>query len=96
MGLTARYKKPAAVAVKPALFRALSQMIRKYPILSAISIAVDTTSLYFVRYLYITLSKVVIFVENYGNTLSSDRRKYLDNVLEKQYNRPFKNQIFLF
>ncbi|KAE8361082.1 hypothetical protein BDV27DRAFT_167193 [Aspergillus caelatus] len=96
VGLTARYKRPRGVAVKPALFRALSQMIWKHPILSAIPIAADTTSPYFVRLPYITLSKVVAFVEDYGNSLSSDGREYLDNVLEEQHNRPFKDPTLPF
>ncbi|KAE8379873.1 hypothetical protein BDV26DRAFT_303344 [Aspergillus bertholletiae] len=96
VGLTARYKRPVGVAVKPALFRALSRLIWKHPIVSAVPLAVDTTCPHFVRLPSITLSKVVTFIEDDDGSKSSDGREYLDHVLEEQHNRPFEDQTLPF
>lgn len=86
VGLTARYKSTSGVAVKPALFHALSILISKHPILSSIPFAVDTTNPYFIRLSKITLSEVVTFAEDQ----SLDWRDALDKVLEKQHNSAFE------
>ncbi|KAL3472736.1 hypothetical protein BJX99DRAFT_210569 [Aspergillus californicus] len=91
VGLTARYKRPSGVAVKPALFHALSMLISKHPILSAVPFAVDTPNPYFVRLPTITLSEVVTFVKD-AHPPSLDWEEVLDKVLEEQHNRPFEIQ----
>ncbi|CAG8908817.1 unnamed protein product [Penicillium egyptiacum] len=89
VGLTACYKRPSGVSVKPALFHALSMLIAKHPILSAIPFAIDTPNPYFVRLPKITLSEVVEFMEDDTNSPSSDWGEILHKVLEEQHNCPF-------
>jgi hypothetical protein len=92
VGLTARYKRQSGVPVKPALFHALSMLISKHPILSAIPFAIDTPNPYFVRLPNIRLSEVVAFMEDDATSPRSDWREILDNVLEEQHNCPFEIQ----
>ncbi|KAJ5693605.1 hypothetical protein N7536_004017 [Penicillium majusculum] len=90
VGLTACYKRPSGVSVKPALFYALSMLISKHPILSAIPFAIGTPDPYFVRLPKITLSEVVSSMEEEANFPSSDERQALDKVLQEQHNCPFE------
>lgn len=90
VGLTVRYKRPSGVTAKPALFHALSMLISKHPILSAIPFAVDTPNPYFIRLPKIVLSEVVTFVKDDS---SSDWIEILDEVIEEQHNRPFDIQL---
>ncbi|KAJ5410651.1 Alcohol acetyltransferase [Penicillium crustosum] len=92
VGLTALYKRPSGIPVKPALFYALSMLIAKHPILSAVPFAVETPNPYFVRLPKIKLSEVVIFMEEEANSPSLDWREILDKVLEQQHNCPFEIQ----
>lgn len=92
MGLTARYKRPSGMPVKPALFHALSLLIEKHPILSAIPLAAETPNPYFARISKINLSQVVTFVKEDVNHPSSNWEEILDKVLEEQHNRPFEIQ----
>jgi Alcohol acetyltransferase len=90
VGLTARYKSSSNVAVRPALFHALSILISKHPILSCIPLAVDTTSPYWVRVPEITLTEIVTFAEDDLHSQSSDWQVALDKVIEEQHNSAFK------
>ncbi|KAJ5615000.1 hypothetical protein N7537_000114 [Penicillium hordei] len=90
VALTACYKRPSGAPVKPALFYALSILISKHPILSAIPFAIDTPNPYFVRLPKITLSEVVSLMEEEANPSSSDGRETLDKVLQEQHNCPFE------
>jgi hypothetical protein len=92
VGLTARYKRPSGVPVKQALFHALSMLISKHLILSAIPLAIETPDPYFVRLPKIALSEVVTFVEEDANPPSSDWQETIDKVLEEQHNCPFEVQ----
>jgi NRPS condensation-like uncharacterized protein len=92
VGLTVRYKWPSGVPVKPALFHALSILISKHPILSAIPFAVDIPNPYFLRLPKITLNDAVTFVKYDAHPPGSDWRDVLDKFLEEQHNCPFKIQ----
>jgi hypothetical protein len=78
--------------VKPALFHALSVLISKHPILSAIPLAIETPDPCFVRLPKISLSEVVTFVEEDANPPSPDWKTIIDRVLEEQHNCPFEAQ----
>ncbi|KAL2842401.1 alcohol acetyltransferase [Aspergillus pseudoustus] len=93
VGLTARYKRPSGAPVKPALFRALSILISKHPILSAIPAAIETPNPYWVRLPQITLCEVVKFDEDNAYSRGSSAREYLDDVIEEQHNRPFERSL---
>ncbi|CAI7600544.1 unnamed protein product [Penicillium viridicatum] len=90
VALTACYKRPSGVPVKPALFYALSMLISKHPILSAIPFAINTPNPYFVRLPKIKLSEVVFLMEEEANSPSSDGTETLDMVLQEQHNCPFE------
>ncbi|KXG50185.1 Alcohol acetyltransferase [Penicillium griseofulvum] len=90
VGLTALYKRPDGVPVKPALLHALSTLISKHPILSAIPVATDTPNPYFVRLPKIILNEVVTFIKHDVTSPSSDWSETLDKVLEEEHNHPFE------
>ncbi|KAJ5691896.1 hypothetical protein N7462_001319 [Penicillium macrosclerotiorum] len=92
VGLTVRYKRASGVPVKPALYHALSILISKHPILSAIPFAVDTPNPYFLRLPKITLNDAVGFVKYDGHPPSSDWRDALDKFLEEQHSCTFEVQ----
>ncbi|KAL3440278.1 alcohol acetyltransferase [Aspergillus insuetus] len=93
VGLTARYKRPSGATVKPALFRALSTLISKHPILSAIPVAVETPNPYFVRLPEIKLSEVVTFASDDAYSGGPSRRDYLDDMIEQEHNHPFDGSL---
>ena len=78
--------------MKPALFHALSMLISKHPILSAIPFAVDTSNPFFIRLPKITLSDILTFMEDDAHATSSDWKDILNKVLEEQHNRLFEIQ----
>jgi hypothetical protein len=84
--------RPSGEPVKPRLFYALSKLIPKHPILSAIPVALQTPNPYFVRLPEIVLDKAVTFVEEDASSSSSDWQEVLDKVLEQQHNQPFESQ----
>ncbi|KAL4992678.1 hypothetical protein BDW68DRAFT_173066 [Aspergillus falconensis] len=92
VGLTARYKRPSGEPVKPRLFHALSKLISKHSILSAVPLGAGTPNPYFARLPKIVLNEVVTFVEEDSGSPNSDWQEILDRVLEQQHNLPFETQ----
>jgi len=90
VALTARYKCPADLDVKPALLYALKTLVAKHPILSAIPWDVNTTQPYFVRPRKIENEQAVTFVDYNLPPADFDWRQSVDRILEEEHNTPFE------
>lgn len=77
--------------MKPAIFCALSAVISQHPILSAIPVDEDTDEPYFARLPEINLEEAVKFITRQGPFNEVGQDKELDELLEIQHNKNFKD-----
>ncbi|KAJ3519843.1 hypothetical protein NM208_g13962 [Fusarium decemcellulare] len=87
--VTATYMNRHGENLRAALFRSLTSVIARHPILSAVPIDTTTTPRC-VRLPIIHLERIVAFVEKPGYTPGPSRDPTLDEFLEKQHNLPFQ------
>jgi hypothetical protein len=94
IGVSASYTcqtSKAANAWKDIIFSALSIVILRHPILSAIPIDEDTTAPFFARLPEINLENVVTFMTRKEPFSGTARDIELDSILETQHNITFKS-----
>lgn len=78
---------------KDAIYKAAAAVIQQHPVLSAIPMNEDSTSPYFVRLPSIDLAKVVTFPTRQSPIISGERDIELDQILEAQHNKGFKDNF---
>lgn len=89
VAVTASYRYNSDRSLRLDLFHALDLVVKEHPALSAIPVATNTTSPYFVRLPEIDLEKVVTFSTINLSVEKTDQNSQLDRFLEAQHNSPF-------
>lgn len=92
----ATYTKPSStIPIETLIFRALSVVIGRYSMLSAIPLNEDKSypNVYFARLPSIDLRTCVEFIERKGSVGDGERDEELDAVLQKQHNRNFLENV---
>jgi hypothetical protein len=84
------YHSQGPATLKDAIFSALSILIHKHPILSAIPVDEDTSHPYFARLTSINLLDALTFMSRQMPLQENERDVELDEILEVQHNTPFK------
>lgn len=91
VAVTALYRYTYNEELKPALFHAVASAIDQHPVLSAVPMATDTTSPYFVSLSKINLEDVLVFIQMDSAFMEDTGQSFqLPQFLEEQHNTPFR------
>ncbi|CZR52955.1 uncharacterized protein PAC_02833 [Phialocephala subalpina] len=95
VGISASYSRTTndSVPLKDVVFKAVSAIIQKHPVLSAIPVNEDSANPYFVRLPFIDLEEAVTFLTRQSPTISGEGDIELDRILEGQHNKGFKGDF---
>ena len=84
------YEPDSLTDLRESIFSALSEVIRRHPILSAIPVDEDSATPYFARLPKINLEDAVMFISRQTPFGGQSKDPELDSLLEKQHNTNFR------